>query len=149
MPHEKPQYPPGCEKLVLSRGPSPETPLSSSLTRRDFLVGSAATLSIGTLAFPSLNFAKDMTMTTAETDAPSVATPRQFNIDRTYPGRWTITFSNLPINMFVPTTIVELGSLMTDLEADPSVKVVVFQSANPDFFNAHLDVAKQLNGQRC
>ena len=31
---------------------------------------------------------------------------------------------------------------MTDLEADPSVKVVVFQSANPDFFIAHLDVAK-------
>ena len=66
----------------------------------------------------------------------------QFNIDRTDPGRWTITFSNPPINMFVPTTIVELGALMTDLEADPSVKVVVFQSANPDFFIAHLDVAK-------
>jgi enoyl-CoA hydratase/carnithine racemase len=66
----------------------------------------------------------------------------QFNIDRTYPGRWTITFSNPPINMFVPTTIVELGALMTDLEADPSVKVVVFQSANPDFFIAHLGVAK-------
>jgi enoyl-CoA hydratase/carnithine racemase len=31
---------------------------------------------------------------------------------------------------------------MTDLEADPAVKVVVFQSANPDFFIAHLDVAK-------
>ena len=30
---------------------------------------------------------------------------------------------------------------MTDLEADPSVKVVVFQSANPDFFIAHLDVS--------
>jgi len=66
----------------------------------------------------------------------------QFNTDRTYPGRWTITFSNPPINMFVPTTIVELGALMTDFEADPSVKVVVFQSANPDFFIAHLDVAK-------
>src|ERR1700736_1749999 len=142
MPHEKPQYPPGCDKLVLSRGPSPKTPLSSSLTRRDFLVGSAATLSIGTLAFPSLNFAKDMTMTTAETDAPSVATPRQFNIDRSYPGRWTVTFSNPPINMFVPATIVELGALMTDLETDPSVKVVVFQSDNPDFFVAHLDVAQ-------
>ena len=36
----------------------------------------------------------------------------QFNIDRTYPGLWTITFSNPPINMFVPTTIVELGTLM-------------------------------------
>jgi enoyl-CoA hydratase/carnithine racemase len=31
---------------------------------------------------------------------------------------------------------------MTDLEADPSVKVVVFQSANPDFYIAHIDVAK-------
>jgi enoyl-CoA hydratase/carnithine racemase len=52
----------------------------------------------------------------------------QFNTDRTHAGRWTITFSNPPINMFVPTTILELGALMTDLEADPSVKVVVFQS---------------------
>jgi enoyl-CoA hydratase/carnithine racemase len=66
----------------------------------------------------------------------------QFNIDRSYPGLWTITFSNPPINVFVPTTIVELGALMTGLEADPSVKAVVFQSANPDFFVAHLDVAK-------
>src|SRR5579862_8729517 len=66
----------------------------------------------------------------------------QFNIDRNHPGRWTVTFSNPPINIFVPTTIVELGALMTDLEADPSVKVVVFHSANPDFFVAHLDVAK-------
>src|SRR5579863_2376467 len=71
-----------------------------------------------------------------------MAEPSQFNIDRTHPGRWTITFSNPPINMFLPTTIVELEALMTDLEADPSAKVVVFQSANPDFFIAHLDVAK-------
>ena len=68
--------------------------------------------------------------------------PSQFNTDRTFSGRWTITFNNPPINVFIPTTIVELGALMTDLEADPSVKVVVFQSANPDFFIAHLDVAK-------
>jgi len=66
----------------------------------------------------------------------------QFNTDRAHPGRWTITFSNPPINMFVPATIVELGALMTEIEADPSVKVVVFQSANPDFYVAHLDVAK-------
>ena len=52
----------------------------------------------------------------------------QFNIDRTYAGRWTITFNNPPINMFVPTTIVELGALMTDLEADRLVKVVMFES---------------------
>src|ERR1700733_14483567 len=66
----------------------------------------------------------------------------QLSIDRSRPGIWTVSISNPPINMFVPTTIVELGVLMTDLEADPYVKVVVFQSANPDFFIAHLDVAK-------
>src|SRR3984885_8050005 len=75
-------------------------------------------------------------------DAAGEASVTQFNIDRTHPGRWTISFNNPPINMFVPSTIVELGALMIDLQADPSVKVVVFQSANPDFFIAHLDVAK-------
>jgi enoyl-CoA hydratase/carnithine racemase len=68
--------------------------------------------------------------------------PPQFAIDRTRPGQWTITFSNPPINMFVPASIIELGAVMTELEADPSVKVAVFQSANPDFFVAHLDVSK-------
>ena len=68
--------------------------------------------------------------------------PSQFKTDRTCAGQWTVTFSNPPINMFVPTTIGELKALMTDLEADPSIKVVVFQSANPDFFIAHLDVSK-------
>src|SRR5580704_7434659 len=66
----------------------------------------------------------------------------QFHTDRSNPGCWTITFSNPPINIFVPTTIVELAALLIDLEADRSVKVVVFQSMNPDFFIAHLDVSK-------
>jgi enoyl-CoA hydratase/carnithine racemase len=35
-----------------------------------------------------------------------------------------------------------LGSLMTEIESAPSLKVIVFQSSNPDFFIAHLDVAK-------
>jgi len=82
-----------------------------------------------------------MTQTTA-TQRGAMPEPSQFNTDRTHPGRWTITFNNPPINIFVPSTIVELRALMTELEADPSVKVVVFQSANPDFFIAHLDVAK-------
>ncbi len=65
----------------------------------------------------------------------------QFDIDRTRSGLWTVTFSNPPINMFVPASITELGALMIDLEADASVKVVVFQSANPEFFVAHFDVS--------
>src|SRR6202051_2525067 len=67
---------------------------------------------------------------------------KQLTINHSSPGLGSIPFCNPPINMFLPTTIVELGALMTDLEADSSVKVVMFQSANPDFFIAHLDVAK-------
>jgi enoyl-CoA hydratase/carnithine racemase len=73
----------------------------------------------------------------------------QFNADRTDAGRWTITFSKPPINMFDPSTIAELGSLMTEIEADRSVKVVVFASANPDFFIAHLEVAKAADRPVC
>ncbi len=82
-----------------------------------------------------------MTQSTATQRSSEQPNP-QFSIDRTHPGRWTITFSNPPINMFLPSTVVELGSIMADLETDTSVKVVVFQTANPDFFVAHLDVAK-------
>jgi hypothetical protein len=39
--------------------------------------------------------------------APSRFNTSQFNADRTYyPGLWTITFSNPPINIFVSSTIV-------------------------------------------
>jgi enoyl-CoA hydratase/carnithine racemase len=67
---------------------------------------------------------------------------RQLEVERSHRGLWTVTFSNPPINVFVPATIDELGALMTELDAEPSVKVIVFQSANPEFFIAHLDVAK-------
>ncbi|UWZ82600.1 enoyl-CoA hydratase/isomerase family protein [Occallatibacter riparius] len=66
----------------------------------------------------------------------------QFNIDRTHPSHWTITFSNPPVNMFIPATIDELRTLMSEIETDPHVRVIVFQSENPDFFIAHLDVGK-------
>ena len=64
-----------------------------------------------------------------------------FSIDRSRPGQWTITFSYPPINMFVRATIVELAALMSDVVANPSVKVVVFQSDNAEFFVAHLDAS--------
>ena len=42
----------------------------------------------------------------------------QFSIDRSHSGRWTITFTNPPINVFVPATVAELAALLTDLETD-------------------------------
>jgi enoyl-CoA hydratase/carnithine racemase len=64
----------------------------------------------------------------------------QIEITHPAPGYWRATFSNPPINLIDPDTIVELSHLVDKLEADPEVKVVVFESRDPDFFLAHYDV---------
>lgn len=65
---------------------------------------------------------------------------RQIEIAHPAPGYWRATFSNPPINLIDPDTIVQLGELVTRLESDHDIKVVVFDSADPDFFLAHYDV---------
>ncbi len=56
------------------------------------------------------------------------------------PGYLQATFSNPPINLIDPELIVELAELVSRLESDPSVKVVTFKSADPEFFLAHYDI---------
>lgn len=55
---------------------------------------------------------------------------------------WRATFDNPPLNLIDPETILALRALMDTLEADPAVKVVVFDSADEDYFIAHFDVAR-------
>jgi enoyl-CoA hydratase/carnithine racemase len=55
---------------------------------------------------------------------------------------WRVTFNNPPINLVTPETIFELQSIVTELEADPDVQVVVFDSAHPDFFFARYDLRR-------
>lgn len=50
------------------------------------------------------------------------------------------TLDHPPINLFDVTLMGEVDRLGREIEADDSVRVVVFQSANPDFFIAHADV---------
>lgn len=64
----------------------------------------------------------------------------QIQIEDVTPGYWRATFSNPPINLIDPDTIGELAGLVARLETDPAVKVVVFCSADPDYFLAHYDV---------
>src|SRR5262245_51902759 len=63
----------------------------------------------------------------------------QLSIDRSMSGMWTVTFNNPPINMINNGTIGELHTMMSLLEEDESLKVAVFESADPEFFIAHYD----------
>lgn len=65
-----------------------------------------------------------------------------FTIDRSSPGIWRATFANPPINLLPPAAIVELQALVTAVDDDPTAKVLVFESADPDFFIAHFDTTK-------
>jgi enoyl-CoA hydratase/carnithine racemase len=68
--------------------------------------------------------------------------PSQFNTDRTYPGQWTRPHLSGPVDDHLQQPADQHVSSYNDRRIGRSVKVVVFQSANPDFFIAHLDVAK-------
>src|SRR6266849_4312931 len=67
--------------------------------------------------------------------------PTRFNVTRSSPSLWRVTFHNPPINLIDPVMIVELHTLLTQIEQDNQVAVVVFDSADPDFFLAHYDIA--------
>jgi enoyl-CoA hydratase/carnithine racemase len=51
-----------------------------------------------------------------------------------------VTIDNPPINLLDIPLITDLDRASRELEADAAVKVVVLQSANPDFFVAHADI---------
>src|SRR6185503_9948033 len=64
----------------------------------------------------------------------------QLKIDRRSPGYCRVTFAHPPINTITATTVAELAELGGLIEQDEDLKVVVFDSANPDFYLAHYDV---------
>ena len=51
-----------------------------------------------------------------------------------------MTFDHPPINTITATTVAELAELVGLIEGDADLNVVVFDSANPDFYLAHADV---------
>ena len=63
-----------------------------------------------------------------------------FSVDRRSPGYCRVTFDHPPINTITATTVAELAELVGLIEEDPDLNVVVFDSANPDFYLAHYDV---------
>jgi enoyl-CoA hydratase/carnithine racemase len=61
-------------------------------------------------------------------------------VDRRSHSSCRVTFDHPPINTITATTVVELAELVGLIEEDPDLNVVVFDSANSDFYLAHYDV---------
>jgi enoyl-CoA hydratase/carnithine racemase len=82
-------------------------------------------------------------------EAPGTRTgtaPKQVvRLERLTPEYWRVTLDNPPFNIFGPEGIPQLNSIITQIETDPKVKVVVFQSAVPGFFLTHYDFVPPLS----
>ncbi|BCK73664.1 hypothetical protein Srufu_076170 [Streptomyces libani subsp. rufus] len=52
-----------------------------------------------------------------------------------------VTLDNPPVNVLNVALMADLRHLLTTLRDDDSVRVIVFDSANPEFFIAHVDMA--------
>jgi enoyl-CoA hydratase/carnithine racemase len=75
-------------------------------------------------------------------DAPA---RQEIRLERVTPQYWRVTLDNPPFNIFGPETIPQLNNVITQIETDPKVKVVVFQSAVPGYFLTHYDFVPPLS----
>jgi enoyl-CoA hydratase/carnithine racemase len=58
------------------------------------------------------------------------------------PGYHHVTLDNPRLNLFDPNLVAELVEFIGKLELDDTVKVVVFDSANPDYFMARVHLLR-------
>ena len=64
---------------------------------------------------------------------------KQIHLTRRSPNYWRVTIDHPPLNIFGPHTIPQLDEVITAIETDEDVKVVVFDSAVEGFFLTHYD----------
>jgi len=65
-----------------------------------------------------------------------------FLADKSTPGHWRVTLDNPPINLIDDRMYDAFYDLVGEIEEEPALKVVTFESANPDFFLAHYSSAE-------
>src|SRR5439155_24773259 len=84
--------------------------------------------------------------TTAMKDQNYAATfTTQIGVARRSPEYWRVTFEHPPLNIFGPEMLPQVNEIITAIETDEQVKVVVFDSAVQGFFLIHLDFLSRLD----
>jgi len=69
----------------------------------------------------------------------------QIRLVKRSPDYWRVTIDHPPLNIFGPEMLPQVGEIITAIETDELVKVVVFDSAVEGFFLIHLDFLANLD----
>ncbi len=64
----------------------------------------------------------------------------QLRVIEESPAYWRAVFDNPPLNIMGVAMFRELRELLARMDASPNLRVVVFESANPEFYLAHFDL---------
>ena len=65
----------------------------------------------------------------------------QLSVIEESPAYWRAVFDNPPLNIMGATMFRDLQELLARMDASPDLRVVVFESANPEFYLAHFDIS--------
>src|SRR5260221_9088070 len=68
----------------------------------------------------------------------------QVRLTRQSPSYWRVIFDHPPLNLMGPEFVVQFKEIMTELETNEQVKVVVFESAVEGYFLNHSDFLAKL-----
>src|SRR3954454_10549084 len=74
----------------------------------------------------------------------SIADIPQVTLIRRSPSHCRVVIDNPPLNLMGAKFVVQIGKIVTALEADEEVKVVVFESAVRGFFLNHSDFLAEI-----
>jgi enoyl-CoA hydratase/carnithine racemase len=74
----------------------------------------------------------------------SATNPTQIKLARLTPAYWRVTFDNPPLNLMGPPFVLQFKEIISAIETDEQVKVVVFDSAVEGFFLNHSDFLAKL-----
>jgi enoyl-CoA hydratase/carnithine racemase len=79
-------------------------------------------------------------------EVPMNATTKtaQIRLSRPSPACWRVTFDNPPLNLMGPEFVLEFREIITQIERDEDVRVVVFDSDVEGFFLNHSDFVAKL-----
>src|SRR6201981_3493898 len=69
----------------------------------------------------------------------------QMRLAKRSPEYWRVTFDHTPLNIFGPEMLPQVNEIITAIETDEQVKVVVFDSAIEGFFLIHLAFLAKLD----
>lgn len=122
----------------------PNSSRSVGIAMSSKFLTAAALLMLPALALSGQTMVAETSSKPADIKSTRGSERPQIRVEKRTPAYWRVTFDNPPFNIFGPETIPEMEKVVAEIETDPMLRVVVFDSAVPGFFLTHYNFTPPL-----